>query len=150
MSAPSNGSAVPLEILLVEDSPDDVLLVQEALRDGKVLNALNVGGDGEEAMDYLYARGPYAARLRPDVILLDLNLPKKDGREVLEEVKADDDLRRIPVIVLTTSADETDIRLAYDHFVNAYVTKPVGLDGFLAAMRSFEDFWLTLVRLPPR
>lgn len=114
----------PLQILLVEDSPDDVLLVREALSDGKVLNELNV--------------------------LLDLNLPKKDGREVLEEIKSDPDLRRIPVIVLTTSAEEQDVLLAYDSFVNAYVTKPVGLSDFLAAVRSFEEFWLTLVRLPPQ
>lgn len=145
-----NAAPVPLQILLVEDSPEDVLMVREALRDGRVLNELTVVTDGEAATEYLAARAPYEDRARPDVVLLDLNLPKKDGREVLEDIKADPDLRRIPVIVLTTSDEEKDILLAYDSLVNAYVTKPVGLDGFLAAMRSFEDFWLTLVRLPPR
>src|SRR3954468_6441690 len=132
---------IPLQILLVEDSPEDVLMVREALSDGRVLNELTVVTDGEAATQYLKATAPYEERIRPDVVLLDLNLPKKDGREVLEDIKADPDLRRIPVIVLTTSAEEKDVLLAYDSLVNAYVTKPVGLDGFLEAMRSFEDFW---------
>jgi CheY-like chemotaxis protein len=142
--------ALPLQILLVEDSPDDVLMVREALSDGKVLNALNVVADGEQAMAYLRGEGDHVDSQRPDVVLLDLNLPKMDGREVLEAIKSDPDLRRIPVIVLTTSADEKDVLLAYDSLVNAYVTKPVGLTDFLAAVRSFEDFWLSLVRLPPQ
>jgi CheY-like chemotaxis protein len=142
-------AALPLQILLVEDSPDDVLMVREALSDGKVLNSLNVVVDGEQAMDYLRAERDHVDSQRPDVVLLDLNLPKMDGREVLEAIKSDPDLRRIPVIVLTTSADEKDVLLAYDSLVNAYVTKPVGLTDFLAAVRSFEDFWLSLVRLPP-
>jgi CheY-like chemotaxis protein len=138
----------PAQILLVEDSPGDVRLTREALRDAKICNALNVVRDGEAALAFLRREGEYAAAPRPDIVLLDLNLPRKDGREVLEEMKADDDLRRIPVIVLTTSLAEQDVLRSYDLHVNAYVTKPLDLDGFVAVVRSIESFWLSIVRLP--
>jgi two-component system, chemotaxis family, response regulator Rcp1 len=137
-----------IQILLVEDSPADVRLTQEALRDAKIANELHVAGDGEEAMEFLQQTGRYYSAPRPDLILLDLNLPKKDGREVLEELKADPELRRIPVIVLTTSAAEQDIVASYDMHVNSYVTKPVDLNEFIKVVRSIEDFWLSIVRLP--
>lgn len=139
-----------IEILLVEDNPADVRLTQEALKEGRVLNRLHVVNDGEAAMDYLLHRGAFANSPSPDVILLDLNLPRKDGREVLEEVKNDPRLRRIPVIVLTTSDAEKDILKTYDLHANCYVTKPVDLDHFLAVMQSIQDFWLSIVKLPPK
>jgi CheY-like chemotaxis protein len=139
----------PVEILLVEDNPGDVRLTVEALKEGKVLNNLVTVGDGVEALAYLRREGKYAAATRPDLILLDLNLPRKDGREVLAEVKVDPDLRQIPVVVLTSSGAESDILRAYDLHANCYVTKPVDLDQFLAVVRSIEGFWLTIVRLPP-
>ena len=138
----------PVEILLVEDSPGDVRLTREALRDGKVRNHLSVITDGVEALAFLRREGRYADAPRPDVILLDLNLPKKDGREVLAEVKADERLRRIPVVVLTTSADERDVLRSYDLQAACYITKPVDLDQFIAVVQSIEDFWLTIVTLP--
>lgn len=138
----------PVEILLVEDSPADVRLTIEALRDAKVRNNLHVAADGEEALAFLRREGPHADAVRPDLILLDLNLPKKDGREVLEEVKADPQLRRIPVVVLTTSEAEQDILRSYDLHANCYITKPVDLDQFITVVRSIEDFWLTIVKLP--
>lgn len=138
----------PVEILLVEDSAADVRLTIEALRDAKVRNNLHVASDGEEALAFLRREGPYSDAVRPDLILLDLNLPKKDGREVLEEVKADPQLRRIPVVVLTTSEAEQDILRSYDLHANCYVTKPVDLDQFITVVRSIEDFWLTIVKLP--
>ncbi|HET8626690.1 MAG TPA: response regulator [Thermomicrobiales bacterium] len=141
-------AARPIEILLVEDSPGDVRLTREALREGKIRNNLSVVPDGVEALAFLRREGRYAAAPRPDVILLDLNLPRKDGREVLAEVKADERLRRIPVVVLTTSRDEQDILRSYDLHANCYITKPVDLDQFIAVVRSIETFWLTIVTLP--
>jgi two-component system, chemotaxis family, response regulator Rcp1 len=138
----------PVEILLVEDSPGDVRLTKEALREGKVRNNLSVVTDGVEALACLRREGRYAAAPRPDVILLDLNLPKKDGREMLAEVKADERLRRIPVVILTTSRDEQDVLESYDLHANCYITKPVDLDQFIAVVRSIETFWLTVVTLP--
>lgn len=137
-----------IEILMVEDNPGDVRLTVEALKDGKVRNRLNVVEDGVEALAFLRREGKYAQAPRPDLILLDLNLPKKDGREVLAEVKADPDLRRIPVVVLTTSRAEEDVLRAYDLNANCYITKPVSLDQFIKVVRSIEEFWLTIVKLP--
>jgi len=138
----------PVEILLVEDSPGDVRLTMEALKEAKVLNNLNVAADGIEAMAFLKHEGAHAKAPRPDVILLDLNLPRKDGREVLAEIKADPNLRRIPVVVLTTSRAEEDIFRAYDLHANCYITKPVDFKQFLEVVQSIEDFWLTVVKLP--
>lgn len=138
----------PIEILLVEDSLGDVRLTQEALREGKVYNRLSVVPDGVEALAFLRREGRHASAPRPDVILLDLNLPRKDGREVLAELKADERLRRIPVVILTTSQDERDVLHAYDLHANCYITKPVDLDQFIAVVRSIETFWLTIVTLP--
>jgi len=138
----------PIEILLVEDSPGDVRLTREALREGKVSNQVHVADDGVEAMAFLRREGPYADAPRPDLVLLDLNMPRMDGREVLAEMKADDALRSIPVVILTTSAAEEDVVKSYDLHANCYVTKPVDLDQFMRVVQSIEDFWLTLVRLP--
>ncbi len=140
----------PIEILLVEDNPGDVRLTVEALRDAKVHNNLYVAKDGVEAMSFLRREGPYADAPRPDLILLDLNLPKKDGREVLEEIKEDTGLRRIPVVVLTTSEAERDILRAYNLHANCYVTKPVGLEQFITVIKTIEDFWLEIVKQPPK
>lgn len=140
--------ARPVRILLVEDSPGDVNLTREALRTARVANELAVVGDGEAAIEYLRRVGAYADAPPVDLVLLDLNLPKKDGREVLAEVKEDPDLRRIPVIVLTTSADEADILRSYELHANAYVTKPVAFAEFLNALQQLEGFWLQVVRLP--
>ena len=139
----------PVEILLVEDNPGDVRLTQETLKDFKVLNHLSVVGDGVEAMAFLRREGKYAKAPRPDLILLDLNLPKKDGREVLAEIKVDEQLKRIPVVVLTTSSAEQDILNTYDLHANCYITKPVDLDQFSAVVKSIEEFWFTIVKLPP-
>jgi len=138
----------PIEILLVEDSPGDVRLTQEVLKEAKVCNQLHVVGDGAEAMTFLRREGKYANSSRPDLILLDLNLPKKDGREVLGEIKSDENLRRIPVVILTISKSEEDVLKSYDLHANCYITKPVDLDQFLKVVKSIEDFWLTIVRLP--
>jgi two-component system, chemotaxis family, response regulator Rcp1 len=138
----------PVEVLLVEDNPGDVRLTQEALKDGRVLVNLTVAADGVQAMEILRRQGSHESKARPDLILLDLNLPRKNGREVLEEIKADDELKRIPVIVMTTSKAEQDIYKAYNLNANCYVTKPVDLDEFLNVVRSIEDFWLTIVTLP--
>jgi two-component system, chemotaxis family, response regulator Rcp1 len=138
----------PIEILLVEDSPADVDLTREALEDAKVRNNLSVVNDGDQALQFLRREGPYADATRPDLILLDLNLPRRDGREVLAEIKADDELRRIPVVVLTTSEAEQDILKSYDLHANCYVTKPVDLERFITVVRSIEDFWLAIVKLP--
>jgi len=146
---PSRTIGRPVEILLVEDNPGDVRLTVEAFIEGKVRNNLSVVADGVEALAFLRREGKYADAARPDLILLDLNLPKKDGREVLAEIKEDPNLRRIPVVVLTTSQEEKDILQAYDLRTNAYITKPVDLDQFLTVVRSIEDFWLTIVKLPP-
>ncbi len=138
----------PVEILLVEDSPGDVQLTIEALRDAEVHNHLHVTTDGEEALRFLRREPPYADAPRPDLVLLDLNLPKKSGREVLAEVKADPVLRRIPVVVLSTSESREDVLAAYDLSANCYVTKPVDLDQFLDVIRAIDSFWLVLAKLP--
>ena len=140
----------PIEILLVEDNPGDVRLTVEALKDAKVHNNLYVAKDGVEAMSFLRREGAYANAPRPDLILLDLNLPKKDGREVLEEIKEDKGLRRIPVVVLTTSEAEMDILKAYNLHANCYINKPVGLEQFITVIKTIEDFWLEIVKLPPK
>lgn len=140
--------AVPINILLVEDNPGDVRLTREAFREARMHNRMTVAGDGEEAMDMLRQVGPHALAPRPDLVLLDLNLPRKDGTEVLREIKEDPELRRIPVIILTTSQAEEDILRSYSLRANAYITKPVGLEPFLKAARSIEEFWLEVVRLP--
>jgi two-component system, chemotaxis family, response regulator Rcp1 len=147
-SASNKASGRPVEVLLVEDNPGDVRLTQEALKEGRVMVNLTVAADGVEAMEILNRKGPYKEKPRPDLILLDLNLPKKNGREVLLEIKADAELRRIPVIVMTTSKAEQDIHRAYNLNANCYITKPVDLDEFLHVVRSIEDFWLTIVTLP--
>jgi chemotaxis family two-component system response regulator Rcp1 len=138
----------PVDILLVEDNPGDTRLAQEALRDAKVCNTLHTVDDGVKALDF-HRRDPYTNAPRPDVILLDLNLPKKDGREVLAEIKNDPNLRRIPVVVLTVSKAEEDILRSYNLHANCYITKPLDLGQFLEVVRSIEDFWLTIVTLPP-
>ena len=136
------------EILLVEDNPGDVRLTSEALKEGKVLNNLHVAGDGVEALAFLRREGEYSHAPRPDLILLDLNLPKKDGREVLSELKADDELKRIPVVILTTSKAEEDVLKTYDLHANCYITKPVDLEQFIHVVQAIENFWLALVKLP--
>lgn len=138
----------PIEILLVEDNPGDVRLTREALAEAKVSNNLAVASDGVEALAYLRREAPFEQASRPDLVLLDLNLPRKDGREVLAEIKADPELRRLPVVVLTTSTAEQDILESYNLYANCYITKPVDLDHFLAIVTSIEDFWLTIVKLP--
>ena len=138
----------PVEILLVEDSPGDVRLTREALREGKIRNNLSHVPDGVEAMAFLRHEGQYADVPKPDIVLLDLNMPRKDGREVLAEMKADARLKRIPVVVLTTSEAEQDILKTYDLHANCYITKPVDLDQFISIVRSVENFWLQLVKLP--
>ncbi len=139
----------PVEILLIEDSGADVRLTREALKEGKVLNNLSVVANGVEAMDFLHRKGKYADSPHPDLILLDLNLPKKNGREVLGEIKQDPDLKRIPIVVLTISKSEEDIMKSYNLHANCYISKPVGLDQFIDVVKSVEDFWLTIVKLPP-
>jgi two-component system, chemotaxis family, response regulator Rcp1 len=143
------GGITPVEILLVEDNPADIRLTREALHEGKVRNNLNVVVDGEAALAFLRREGNYVSATRPDLILLDLNLPKKDGREVLAEIKEDPSLKQIPVVILTTSNAEKDILQSYDLHVNCYITKPVQLTEFLSVVKSIDDFWLALVRLPP-
>jgi two-component system, chemotaxis family, response regulator Rcp1 len=138
----------PLEILLVEDNPGDVRLTQEVLREGRVHNRLSIVQDGVEALEFLYRQGQYHTAPRPDLILLDLNLPKRDGREVLQEIKAHETLRRIPVVILTTSQAEEDILKTYDLHGNCYISKPVDLNQFIRVIKSIEEFWLTIVKLP--
>jgi two-component system, chemotaxis family, response regulator Rcp1 len=138
----------PIEILLVEDNPGDVRLTQEALKDGKVANNLHVVEDGEQAIAFLRKKGIYANAVRPDLILLDLNLPKKDGREVLKDIKSDDDIKMIPVVILTTSSAEEDILSTYRDNANCYITKPISFDQFITVVKSIESFWLTIVKLP--
>ena len=140
----------PIEILLVEDNPGDVRLTTEALAEAKVQNQLAVARDGVEALQYLRREGPFEKVPRPDIILLDLNMPRMDGREVLEEIKKDPSLSAIPVVVLTTSEAEEDVLRSYQLHASCYITKPVDLEQFLKVVRSVEDFWLTVVRLPPK
>ena len=140
--------AAAIEVLLIEDSPGDVRLTREAFKDAKVHINLHVASDGAKAMAFLKREGEYASALRPDMILLDLNLPKKDGREVLEEIKDNPTLKTIPVVVLTTSSSEADILRSYQLHANCYITKPVGLEGFLTVVKSIDNFWLSVVRLP--
>ncbi|MBW1613310.1 MAG: response regulator [Deltaproteobacteria bacterium] len=138
----------PIEILLVEDNPGDVRLTQEAFKDGKMLNKLHVVEDGMEALDFLKREGKYTDAPRPELILLDLNLPRKYGRSVLAEIKADRDLKRIPVVILTTSRPEEDILRSYDLNANCYITKPVDLIQFIDVVKFIEEFWLTIVKFP--
>ncbi len=138
----------PIEILLVEDDPGDVRLTREALEEGKVRNTLTVARDGVEALEILRREGPHAKAPRPDVILLDLNLPRMDGREVLKAIKSDEKLRRIPVVVLTTSSAEEDVARSYDLQANCYVTKPIDLDQFMKVVKTIGEFWLEVARLP--
>jgi len=138
----------PADFLLVEDNPGDVRLTQEALKNHKVQNNLHVVTDGEEAMDFLRRQGKHKNAPRPDIILLDLNLPRKDGREVLAEIKSDPDLKTIPVVIITSSEAEQDIVKSYNLNANCYVTKPVDLDQFIKVVQSINDFWLTIVKLP--
>jgi two-component system, chemotaxis family, response regulator Rcp1 len=138
----------PIDILLVEDSDGDARLALEALKDSKIRNVLHRVADGEEAVNFLRQKGRYAGAPRPDLILLDLNLPKKDGREVLAEVKVDEDLKRIPIVILTVSKDEVDILKSYNLHANCYITKPLDLEQFMSVVKSIEDFWLTIVKLP--
>jgi len=147
MAETKKGKAV--EILMVEDNPGDVRLAQEALKDAKVTNNIYVVKDGAEAMAFLRRQDKYADAVRPDLILLDLNLPKKDGREVLAEIKEDRDLKRIPVVILTISKDEEDIIKTYNLHANCYITKPVDLGQFMEVVKAIEDFWFTIVKLPP-
>ena len=145
MTTPEGSTAI--QILLVEDNPGDVMLTEEALLESKVLNRLTVAEDGVEAMEMLRREGPYADHPRPDLILLDLNLPRMDGREVLAAIKTDPDLRRIPVVILTTSEAESDVMKAYDLYANCYIVKPVDLDQFIHVIRTIEGFWLSIVKL---
>ena len=138
----------PIEILLVEDNPGDVDLTREMVEASKVRNVIRNVSDGVEALAYLRREPPYTAATRPDLILLDLNIPKKDGRTVLSEIKEDADLKDIPVVVLTTSEAESDILKSYQLHANCYITKPVGLEGFLTVVKSIDSFWLSVVRLP--
>jgi CheY-like chemotaxis protein len=138
----------PIEVLLVEDSPGDVRLTREALKDAKVKISLHVASDGIEAMGFLGREGIHAHAPRPDLVLLDLNLPKKDGREVLKEIKESPTLKSIPVVILTTSASETDVLHSYQLHANCYISKPVDLEGFLKVVQSIDNFWLSVVKLP--
>jgi two-component system response regulator len=140
----------PVQILLVEDNIADVEMTREMLEDSKIANELHVVGDGDSAIAFLRGEGAYAGRQRPDLVLLDLNLPGKSGREVLVEVKADGDLRTIPVIVMTTSSSDADILAAYRAYVNCYIRKPLDLNEFVRVVQTIEDFWLSIVRLPPQ
>ena len=144
------GACRPIEILMVEDNPGDVRLTVEALKEAKVRNNLHTVEDGVEALAFLRREGGYAEVPRPDLVLLDLNLPKMNGREVLAEIKEDPELRRIPVVILTISQAEQDIVKSYNLHANCYITKPVDLDQFLEVVKSIENFWLTIVKLPPR
>lgn len=146
----TNGQLInPVEILLVEDNPADVRLTKEALKEEKLYSNLHVASDGVEAMAFLHKEGKYSKAVRPDLILLDLNLPKKDGREVLNEIKTDDKLKAIPVVVLTVSKSEEDILKSYNLHANCYITKPVDISQFVKIAKSIQDFWLTIVKLPP-
>ena len=140
----------PIEILLVEDNPGDAQLAKEALESSKLYNSLSAVDDGQKAMDYLFKKAPYEKVTTPDLILLDLNLPKKDGKEVLAEIKSNPDLKRIPVVILTTSSAEEDILRSYNLHANCYITKPIDLNQFMKVVKSIENFWMSIVVLPPR
>jgi CheY-like chemotaxis protein len=142
--------AMPIEVLLVEDDPGDVLMTREAFEEHKVGNRLNVVSDGVDALAYLRKEEPFQGAVRPDLILLDLNLPKRDGREVLEEIKNDSSLRQIPVVVLTTSQADEDVLRSYQLHANAYVTKPVDFDRFVRVVKQIDEFFISVVRLPPK
>jgi CheY-like chemotaxis protein len=142
--------AAPIEVLLVEDDPGDVLMTREAFAEHKLGNRLNVVSDGAQALAYLRREGEFADAVRPDLVLLDLNLPRRDGREVLAEIKNDESLHQIPVVVLTTSQAEEDILRSYQLHANAYVTKPVDFDRFIAVVRQIDEFFVSVVKLPPR
>ncbi len=144
----STSSLRPIDILLVEDNPGDVDLAREALGMGKLHNSLHVARDGMEAMDFLRQAGKFLNSPRPDLIILDLNLPKKDGRQVLAEIKADEDLKRIPVVILTTSSAEEDVLKSYNLHANCFITKPIDLSQFMHVVQSIESFWLSIVVLP--
>jgi chemotaxis family two-component system response regulator Rcp1 len=148
MMQSTRGDGTPIDVLLVEDSPGDIRLTREAFKDAKVHISLHIAMDGIEAMAFLTHEGKHAAAPRPDLILLDLNLPKKDGREVLAEIKESPTLKTIPVVILTTSAFEMDILRSYENHANCYITKPVGLEGFLTIVKSIDGFWLSVVKLP--
>ena len=149
MANRGDSPAPPVEILLVEDNPGDVRLTKEALREGKVYNNLHWAKDGVEALEFLRREGKHSEAPRPDIILLDLNLPKKDGREVLASIKNDDRFKQIPVVILTTSEAEEDVLRSYELHANCYITKPVDLDKFIVVVQSIDRFWLTVVTLPP-
>jgi CheY-like chemotaxis protein len=146
----TKGEGTPIEVLLVEDDPGDVLMTQEAFEEHKVRNRLTVVSDGAEALAYLRREGAYAEAVRPDLILLDLNLPKYDGRQVLQRIKSDEELAHIPVVVLTTSSAEEDILRSYRLHANAYVTKPVDFERFISVIRQIDEFFVSVVKLPPR
>lgn len=146
MSRPRHGE--PVNILLVEDNPGDVRLTEEAFEEGRIANMLHVVTDGEAALDFIFQRGEYESAPRPDFVLLDLNLPRVGGMEVLEQIKEDPELRTIPVIILTSSETEEDVVKSYERYTNAYLTKPISPDEFISLVRSFEDFWLSIVTLP--
>ena len=148
MNLKSHAQSALIEVLLVEDSPGDVRLTREALKDAKMHISLNVVPDGTEAMAYLRREKNYAQASRPDLILLDLNLPKKDGRDVLREIKESDELKSIPVVILTTSASPADVEHSYKLHANCYITKPVDLRGFIKVVQSIDNFWLSIVKLP--
>lgn len=148
MTAEADGTLI--EVLLVEDDPGDVLMTQEAFEEHKLRNRLTVVPDGDEALAYLRRQGRYADAVTPDLILLDLNLPRRDGREVLAEIKNDEQLGRIPVVVLTTSQAAEDVQRSYELHANAYVTKPVDFDRFISVVRQIDEFFVSVVRLPPR
>jgi len=146
----NNNSMKSIDILLVEDNPGDVRLTQEVLKEAKVKNELHIVCDGVEAMAFLRKEGKYKNVSTPDMVLLDLNLPRKSGHEVLNEIKTDENLKRIPVVILTVSKDEEDIIKSYNLYANCFITKPVNLQQFLSVVKSIEDFWLTIVKLPPK
>jgi two-component system, chemotaxis family, response regulator Rcp1 len=146
----SSDSYKPVSILIVEDNSGDARLILEVLKDGKILNELHLVKNGIEAMKFLYNSGEYSTSPRPDLIILDLNIPLKDGREVLCEIKSDPNLKKIPVIVMTTSQAEEDILKSYDLHANCYITKPIDLDQFIKVIKSIEEFWFTIVKLPPK
>ncbi len=143
-------SARPVEILLVEDNPGDILLTREALKDSKIINCLHVVKNGVEALEFLRKEGSFSEAVRPDLILLDLNLPKKDGREVLGEIKEDEKLKTIPVVVMTTSRAEADVLKSYELHANSYVSKPLDFEEFISVVNNIEHFWFSIVTLPPR